>query len=476
MSELKVNTIESNNTLTANSLTVGNVTINATGITAPTYVINTSAVAIGNSSANVIITANSSVNFVVVNNAPNVFPNPLDIYEWASAATLSNCLISRDTTIENSPAGGSPFKIVPTGTDPHFGTYNSNTWNLATTANNDIWKISGYVRANGDITLAAAQFLLPLPANSSGNYGTAGIANAFPSATLIGNTWTYFEKIFQINGNANTAYIQIRPDGPDSGLNDLWYDGLSLQRVFSNTIPTETVNTQLFTANGTWTKPSWATDGKELVIVHMWGGGGGGGSGPGGQSSGGGGAFVYGYFIANNLSATQSVTVGLGGAQSAGGAAANGTNSSFANLTAYGGQGVWSTGAAGGGGGWLSTGTTNNQEGGDPLGGSNTAGSSPDSTFGGGYGAGNITRSGQSIYGGGGGGLTTFFSGANSVYGGGGGAGHASMTNGKSIFGGNGGTATVAASIPGGGGGGNATSIGAGARGEVRVYTLRIVS
>jgi len=273
MSELKVNIIEANNTLTANSLTVGNVTINATGITAPTYVINTSAVAIGNSSANVIITANSSVNFVVVNNAPNVFPYPLDIYAWASlASSFNNCVVSRDTTIPVSPAGGIPFKITPTGTglDTYPYTYNSNQWNLATTSNNDIWKISGYIRADKYITLTPSQFLLILPANSSGNYNTAGNANDNPSATLTQYTWTYFEHIFQINGNANTKSIQIRPDGPNN--TEFWYDGLTLQKVFSNTTPTETVNTQIFTANGTWTKPSWATDGKELVIVHMWGG------------------------------------------------------------------------------------------------------------------------------------------------------------------------------------------------------------
>jgi hypothetical protein len=476
MSELKVNSIESNNTLTANSVVVGNVSINSIGITAPTHVVNTSAIAIGNSSANITITANSSVNFVVVDNVTNVFPEPLDIYAWASlASSFNNCTVSRDTTIPASPAGGIPFKIDPSGSDPHPSTYNANTWNLASTANNDIWKLSGYVRANGSITLSPSEFLLLLPANSSGNYGTAGEANTNPSVTLTSDTWTYFETIFQINGNANTRYIQIRPDGPNAGLNDFWYDGLSLQKVVSNTLITETVNTQIFTADGTWTKPSWATDGKELVIVHMWGGGGGGGVSVAG-SGGGGGAFVFGYFIAGNLGSTQAVTVGLGGAQTATFvSAADGANSIFAGLTAYGGQGMYSSGAGGGGGGWFSRDTTENQEGGAPLGGANTAGSSPDSTFGGGYGAGNVTRSGQSIYGGGGGGCSSFFSGANSVYGGGGGMG-VTGTNGKSIFGGDGGTRTVAASAPGGGGGSNTTSIGSGARGEVRVYTLRIMS
>lgn len=487
MSTLQVNTLESNNTLTANSVTIGNATINASGITAPTYVVNTSAVAIGNSSANITITANSSVNFVVVNNAPNVFPNPLDIYAWASlASSFNNCVVSRDTTIPLSPAGGIPFKITPTAGDPHPSTFNANTWNLAKTDDLDIWKLSAYIRANNDITLGSSQFLLILPANSSGNYGTAGVSNTSPSVTLKGNTWTYFETIFQINGNANTNYIQIRPDGPDSGVNDFWYDGLSLQKVVSNTYITETVNTQLFTANGTWTKPSWATDGKELVIVHMWGGGGGSAGGTGGGTStgagGGGGAYMFGCFIANNLSSTQAVVVGLGGlgAASATGVtvqAGSGKSSTFAGLIAYGGGGgtfnstLTPTLTAGGGGGWFSAGSnTSTASGGAPLGGTFA---STNSTFGGGAGSNTSILGGYSVYGGGGGGVSSLSppisaAGGSSIFGGGGGFG------GTSVYGGSGGNRTDGI-IPGGGAGTGPSGY-AGARGEVRVYTYRIVS
>lgn len=464
MSQLQVSILESNNTLTANSLFVGNVTINATGIIAPGYVVNTSTINLGNSSANISITANSSVNFVVVNNATNVFPNPLDIYAWASSATLNNCLISRDTTIPVSPAGGIPFKITPTGADPHPGTYNSNTWNLAPTVNNDIWKVLGYIRANSDVTIPENNFLLPLLANSSGSYGTAGSVNATPSATLTGNTWTYFETIFQISGNANTRYIQIRPDGEQTGTYDFWYDGLSLQKVVSNTTPLETVNTQIFTANGTWTKPSWATDGKELVIVHMWGGGGGGSTNATAGYAGAGGAFVFGNFITSQCNAVCNVVVGVGGSATVNGTPggisffyANTTNS----LTAYGGEGGNQTVLGGGnGGGWFAnTG---------PLVGTRGA-TGTDSTFGGGGGSVNSPyNSGNSVYGGGGGGAAGQGRAGSSIYGGGGGGG---ATGGTSIFGGAGGKG-AAGSIPGGGG--DAAQVGA--RGEVRVYTLRIVS
>ena len=480
MSELKVSTLESNNTLSANSLFAGDLTINSTGITTPLYTINTAAIAIGNSISNNIITSNSIVKFVAVDNANNVFPNPLDIYAWASlASNFNNCTVSRDTTIPLSPAGGIPFKVTPTGADPYPATYNSNTWNLANTGINDIWKISGYIRADEDVVIGSSEFLLILPANSIG--GLVGGANSQPTVIMQGNTWTYFDHVFKINDTATTAkYIQIRPDGYynafDPKLIDFWYDGLTLQRVISNnSIITEMVNTQIFTTtgSGTWTKPAWATDGKELVVVHMWGGGGGGAV----NAPGGGGAFVFGYFIANNLSATQTVVVGAGGV----GGNPSGTvggSSSFANLVAYGGG--WGTANAsltptvtsGGGGGWFSAGgNTSATSGGGPLGGTYTF---ANSTFGGGA-AGNTGIAGDSVYGGGGGaGIATGTAG-DSIFGGGGGA--ITAAGGKSYFGGTGGSSSsTVASAPGGGGGGNFTVNGNGARGEVRVYTYRIVS
>jgi hypothetical protein len=71
----------------------------------------------------------------------------------------------------------------------------------------------------------------------------------------------------------------------------------------------EYTNTQIFTSSELWNKPTWATNGNELVVVHAWGGGGGGNTGTGG----GGGAFVSGYYLANNLGNTVSVVVGSGG-------------------------------------------------------------------------------------------------------------------------------------------------------------------
>lgn len=106
-------------------------------------------------------------------------------------------------------------------------------------------------------------------------------------------------------------------------------------------------NIQVFTANGTWTKPASGT----LVYVKVWGGGGAGGNtNTNGSTAGGGGGGGYseGYTA---VTTDVTVTVGAAGAGSASNNAAggNGGTSSFAGTTTI--QATGGTGGSGGSGG-----------------------------------------------------------------------------------------------------------------------------
>jgi hypothetical protein len=239
------------------------------------------------------------------------------------------------------------------------------------------------------------------------------------------------------------------------------------------------IDYQLFTATGTWTKPA-GISANAIVFVEVWAAGGGGGMTGSNtdNTAGGGGGGSYGslYKLASTLGATVSVTIGSGGtgATGAGGTGGAGGNSSFGSIiTTYGGEG----GTAG-------TATSRGGDGGGLEGAGGTwAGL-------GGIDASTNTGSTRGIFWGGGGGGAANGAANHSDFGGGGGggglrrgSGGATVVNagGTSRFGGNGGTGTYtpnntaggAGNAPSGGGGGgvNATG-GAGARGEVRVWTI----
>jgi hypothetical protein len=231
---------------------------------------------------------------------------------------------------------------------------------------------------------------------------------------------------------------------------------------------------QIFSANGTWTKPAWVMP-NATVRVEMWGGGGGGGAGSGG----GGGAYACRTFKASDLAATEAVVVGAGSAANSGLAGGNTSFSSGTKLiTAYGGGGgAASNFGAGGGGGAYGAGTSGSGTT-DGVGGAGYS-TSGVATAAGGIGVGDAGASGLGT-GAAGAGLPAFMGGGSGVHGnvaaaGGfstyGGAGGGQTSAGLSLYGGNGGSSGVAGSIPGGGGGTNGSSTGTnGARGEVRIY------
>ena len=170
----------------------------------------------------------------------------------------------------------------------------------------------------------------------------------------------------------------------------------------------------------TWTKDT----GLKRIHVQAWGGGGG-GSNNATDGGGGGGGFSEKWFEASELGATETVTIGAGGATGGG----DGGNTTFGSLlTAYGGEGG-SVSAGGNAGGPLQAGAT----GSGVMNAAGGAGAGEDGIFGGAGGF-NGTNAGRSYWGGGGGAE---------------GAG----TAGVSIHGGAGGADGIAGSVPGGGGG-----------------------
>jgi hypothetical protein len=216
----------------------------------------------------------------------------------------------------------------------------------------------------------------------------------------------------------------------------------------------------VFTASGTWSKPTGYAD-DHPVLVRAWGAGGGGGGHA--TTAGGGGGCNYAEWVFRyaDLPSTVSVSIGAGGVGKSGGdgSGGNGGNSTFGSLLeAFGGAG--GTSASGGGGGGelaAATGIYGAKVGGGQGGGSST------------------TIHAATLWGGGGGGDDT--GGGSAVFGGGGGGGSfVGSSGGTSKFGGNGGGIGAAGSAPGGGGGAGyyvtGTNGGAGARGQVEVWIL----
>ena len=268
--------------------------------------------------------------------------------------------------------------------------------------------------------------------------------------------------------------------------------------TFLNTTSQNTsglINVQSFNSSGTWTKPS-GYSANSRVLIQTWGGGGSGGR--NGTTilytgGGGGGGYNERWLLLSQLGATETVTVGAGGAaRTTNLAGATGGTSSVGSLiNAFGGAGGDSSTSplGGGGGGQLSAGGT---------GAINLPGQpyilynvvavlsdvdpDPESTIEAvtsitisKHGEGARTGSGSIlgyVHGGGGGGIGGSV-GANTVYGGAGGGGYASgAAGGTSSFGGNGGAAGstgtgVAGTQPGGGGGGATATSGAGGAGRV---------
>jgi hypothetical protein len=242
-----------------------------------------------------------------------------------------------------------------------------------------------------------------------------------------------------VSGNPTIAAVIATQAEAEAGTNNVKL--MTPLRTAQAIATSPKVNRQVFNASGTWTKPS-GYSANSVVLIQAWGGGGSGrrDSNIFNATGGGGGGYIERWMVLSDLGATETVTIGAGGAARSGSNqdGAVGGNTSFgSHLTAYGGGGGGS-GTGGGGGGQLSAGQNNGMPGLPHY--------RSDTSF---IGAG-VTYDGSTYsylpsrpgvhHGGGGGGGSGYGSGAASVYGGGGGGGCTSgAAGGTSLFGGNGG-------------------------------------
>jgi hypothetical protein len=186
--------------------------------------------------------------------SPNVFPKPTDIYAWVNSLTGNNSTLSRDTI--SSPVGTTPFKMAITGNDPHTPTYSSSIWNIAPTVAGNTWTISAFIKAS----VATTCELWLAEANSSGGY-LQNVVGAYSNPSLT-TEWQRFTVSGTV-GNASTAFLQWRFDGPNTGGTgiNIWIDGVQIERELSMT----NFN-PFYNQNGTnWTDLSGNNNGNSLV-------------------------------------------------------------------------------------------------------------------------------------------------------------------------------------------------------------------
>jgi hypothetical protein len=331
-------------------------------------------------------------------------------------------------------------------------------------------KSSGGGSVTMDVPSTASTFTLTLPASTGTALTTATAVTVAQGGTGLATLTA--NNVVLGNGTGTPNFV-----APGTNGNVLTSNGTTWT---SATPATSVINVQTFTSSGTWTKPSLSASSR--VLIQAWGGGGSGGRETG--MGGGGGGYNERWLNLSQLGATETITIGAGGAaKTTNGSGNPGGNTTVGSLvSAYGGGAGSGLGASsttgGGGGGQLSAGAN---------------GTSIASLPGRPYFMTSVdTGSGEQIYqgtgrqnsfsanvadalyhGGGGGSQGSGCAAGNSVWGGGGGgASSVNTSGGTSQYAGNGGAGAsgggTAGTQPAGGGGGCVTgNSGAGAAGQV---------
>lgn len=179
------------------------------------------------------VTADFNNPFQLFESAANKFNlvgDPLDIFAWAEPATDFSCVVTRDTTVTDSPYGGIPLKMDVTGSDPHIISYNNvsagGPWNIAPASNGETWEVR--VLAKGSVATSIQIFIFGSATDGAWVNETGRIGSGTRNITT---EWAEYS--FQYTfGSASVQAIQTRLDGPQDGsLVDVWFDGLQVYRI-----------------------------------------------------------------------------------------------------------------------------------------------------------------------------------------------------------------------------------------------------
>ncbi len=285
-------------------------------------------------------------------------------------------------------------------------------------------------------TLSGAETLT----NKTIGLGSSWSGNAIPVAN--GGTGGATASAARANLNAQETLV--------SGTNIKTINGVSVLGTGDLAVGSPIVQTQTLTSgSGTWSKPT--SGGYQWLQIEMWAAGGSGGRSAYGAGGGGGGAYFSTIVPLSYLAASESYTVGAGGAvRTSNGSGNSGGNTSF-TLTNHPVKSGVITADGGAGGGY---GASNSTASGGAAG-VGYQGTQSNGASGGGNG---VDGSSAVLYGGAGGGGRNGSSPSISALGG------------ASVFGGDGGNAGQSGAVPGGGGGGQVNgNSGAGGAGQIRL-------